>query len=54
MKFFLKNLKNIFEDFSRIFQEYFPQSNHKSNAKVGGCGSCYPVCTHQILIYKTI
>jgi hypothetical protein len=38
--FFLK----IIEDFSRIFQEYFPKINHKSSQKAGGCGSCYPIC----------
>jgi hypothetical protein len=39
--FFLKLLWNI----SRIKQS-------KKQSQKGGCGSCYPVCTHKYLVYK--
>jgi hypothetical protein len=50
MKIFLKNLKDFFKDFSRIFQEYFPKSNHKSSQKVGMCGLYYHVYTHFMVV----
>jgi hypothetical protein len=40
-----KILKDFFEDFSKIFQEYFPKNNHKRSQKAGGHGLCYPSCT---------
>jgi len=50
MKKNLNFLKENFEDFfkiiPKIFKEYFPKRSHKSSQKVGGCGSCYSVCTH--------
>jgi len=37
----------LFHKFSKIFLKYFPKSSHKSNKKTSGCGSCYPICTHE-------
>jgi hypothetical protein len=48
------DFKISFRNILRILQEYFPKSSHKSSQKVGGCGSCYPVCTHTYCILKNV
>jgi hypothetical protein len=57
-----KYYKENYHDFKRIFQkknskkfyEYFLKINHKSNQKVGGCGSCYSICTDTYCILKIL